>query len=65
MNNSVKQKTNTTVTGFVFECLCNVTLLLQMAGCCPLVTQPARIEPRGLVMPVLPALTPCWQSSLY
>lgn len=67
MNNSMKQKTNTTVTGFVFECLCNVTLLLQTAGCCPFVTQPARIEPRGLVMPVsmLPALAPCWQSSLY
>ena len=48
MNNSMKQKTNTTVTGFVFECLCNVTLLLQTAGCCPFVTQPARIEPRGL-----------------
>lgn len=35
MNNSMKQKTSTAVTGFVFECLCNVTLLLQTAGCCP------------------------------
>lgn len=60
MNNSMKQKTSTTVTGFVLNAYVMLRYSYKRLGV-------ARMVPRGLVMPVsmLPAIAPWWQSSLY